>query len=51
MRFIIPFIKIIIDIDKNYNMTNENEEKEAIRGIIMIAIFAALGLFLMRMIS
>ncbi len=32
-------------------MTNENEEKEAFRGIIMIVIFAILGLLYLRMIG
>ncbi len=32
-------------------MTNENEEKEAFRGIIMIVIFAILGLLFLRMIG
>lgn len=32
-------------------MTNENEEKEALRGIIMIVIFAALGLLFMHLIN
>lgn len=32
-------------------MTNENEEKDALRGIIMIVIFAALGLLFMHAIN
>ena len=32
-------------------MTNENEEKEALRGIIMIVIFEALGLLLLHLIN
>lgn len=32
-------------------MTNENEEKEALRGIIMIVVFAALGLLFMHAIN